>query len=63
MVLTQKQRIELYQATGVSLSTIQRWLKTDGKPVNDSTNRTLLKACSELGFGAENEAPPDEVEK
>lgn len=54
MRLTQEQRIKLHSATGISLSTIQRWLK--GGPNNPSTSETLRKACEELGF-----RPADEI--
>lgn len=56
MKLTQEQRIKLHSATGISLSTIQRWLK--GGPNNLSTSETLRKACNELGF-----RPTDETSK
>lgn len=58
MVLSQKQRIELYQATGVSISTIVKWSR--GGKVLPSIDATLLKASSELGLKRENEVPPVE---
>jgi hypothetical protein len=61
MVLTQKQRVDLYQATGVSISTIVKW--ANGGKVLGSIDTVLSKAASELGIGVENEIPADEVSR
>jgi hypothetical protein len=53
-----KDRIKLVQATGYNLSTVGRWAR--GEHVSESTNRQLLKACSELGLRRENEDPKDD---
>jgi len=56
--LTHRQRMELSLKTGLALSTVTKW--DHGKDVTESTDRTLLRAASELGYLPENEVPADE---